>query len=59
MMRTREDALKRARSTCHSFTVHGAHDWDQGDSKLWCPGTDDSNPQVPAALGKMLREGLK
>lgn len=44
----------RIRSTCYDTTTHGAHDWDKGDSKLWCPGTDGSNPQIPPALRKKL-----
>jgi hypothetical protein len=46
----------RIRSTCFRRDVHGAHDWDKGDASLWCPGTDGSNPQIPAALRVKLRE---
>lgn len=46
----------RTRSTCFTHARHGSHDWDKGDVRLWCPGTDGSNPQVPAALQKQLRE---
>lgn len=45
----------RTRSTCYGYTVHGAHNWDKGDSRLWCPGTDGSNPQIPDALREKLR----
>ena len=47
----------RIRSTCRDFgSLHGSHDWDHGDAKLWCPGTDGSNPQIPKVLRTELRE---
>ena len=49
------NAEGRIRSTCRTFTIHGAHYWEQGDMKLWCPGTDGSNPQIPDILRKQLR----
>jgi len=45
----------RIRSTCFAHTIHGAHNWTKGNLKLWCPGTDDSNPQIPDDLKKQLR----
>ena len=53
------NAERRIRSTCHKFTIHVAHYWEQGDAKLWCPGTDGSNPQVPKKLGDALKEIYK
>ena len=44
------------RSTCFDCSAHPAHNWDKGDAKLWCPGTDGSNPQVPSALAKELED---
>lgn len=47
----------RIRSTCDiPWTVHGSHDWDKGDARLWCPGTDGSNSQIPDDLKHELRE---
>ena len=50
---------RRVRSTCSRFTIHGAHKWDKGDARLWCPGTDGSNPQIPPALRRQLRTEAK
>lgn len=47
----------KIRSTCYKYTIHGAHNWDKGDAKLWCPGTDGSNPQIPDELKEELRRG--
>ena len=52
----------RTRSTCGPGQhpglpeVHGSHDWEHGDARLWCPGTDGSNPQIPEALRRELRK---
>lgn len=48
--------IRRIRSTCFQHPIHSAHDWDKGDARLWCPGTDGSNPQIPERLRVMLRE---
>ncbi len=56
MPRTRKESIKRPRSTCNRpWDIHGAHNWQHGDQKLWCPGTDGSNPQIPDALRAALR----
>lgn len=47
----------RIRSTCdRPWEVHKSHDWDKGDARLWCPGTDGSNPQIPDELKDELRD---
>ena len=46
----------RRRSTCYTRTVHGDHNWDKGYARLWCPGTDGSNPQIPPVLKAELRK---
>ncbi len=51
-----DECASRPRSTCHNYgPPHAAHNWEQGTAKLWCPGTDGSNPQVPADLAKILK----
>ncbi len=53
-------ARGRTRSTCNRpMPEHGSHDWNKGDAKLWCPGTDGSNPQIPQDLKSKLAEGVK
>jgi hypothetical protein len=50
----------RTRSTCGKpWDVHGSHDWNKGDARLWCPGTDGSNPQIPDDLKRELRESRR
>ncbi len=50
-----KECMSRPRSTCHNYgPPHAAHNWEQGSAKLWCPGTDGSNPQIPDKLAKKL-----
>lgn len=52
----------RRRSTCGPGqvrgleSIHGSHDWDHGDARLWCPGTDGSNPQITESLRRKLKD---
>lgn len=49
---------RRPRSTCFGHTKHPAHNWMHVTLPLWCPGTDGSNPQVPPALAKEMKEAV-
>ena len=54
-----DECMSRPRSTCHDYgPPHAAHDWEQGTAKLWCPGTDGSNPQVPTSLKHLAKKLL-